>query len=161
MIFWPVGFALVLVWVVFRDPAIDYRMVILGALLPDAVDVVFGGARLMHTLLAAAVILVVVMLATRHRRAARRRWLFVPVGMLAHLLADGMWARTGTFWWPFSGSTLSEGLPALDHGPAILIVEEIVGLIALAWWWRRFGMGDRTTRDRFVRTGRLPRDVAG
>ena len=53
MIFWPAGVALGLVWLVFRDPAFDYRMVVVGALLPDLLDAPFGGARLAHTLLAA------------------------------------------------------------------------------------------------------------
>jgi hypothetical protein len=159
VILWPAGFAVVLVWVVFRDPAIDYRMVIAGALLPDAIDAFWGGARVMHTLVAAAVVLVVVMLATPHRRVARRRLLFLPIGMFAHLLADGMWARAGTFWWPFSGESLTGGLPALDHGAAILVVEELMGLILLAWCWHRFRLSDKAVRANFLRTGRLPRDL--
>ncbi len=159
MILWPAGFAVVLVWAVFRDPAIDYRMVIAGALLPDLIDGFWGGARAMHTLVAAAVVLVVVMLATRHRRHARRRLLFVPIGMFAHLLADGMWARADTFWWPFSGASLSGALPALDHGAVVLIVEEVVGLTLLVWCWRRFRLSDPAVRANFVHTGRLPRDL--
>ena len=159
MILWPAGFSLVLVWAVFRDPAIDYRMVVLGALLPDAIDAFFGGARVMHTLAAAALLLVVVMLATRHRRQARRRLLFVPVGMFCHLLADGMWTRTEAFWWPLGGGALTGPLPALDHGLAVVVAEEVLGLVALAWCWRRFRLGDPAVRAKFLRTGRLPRDL--
>jgi hypothetical protein len=159
VILWPVGFAVVLVWAVFRDPAVDYRMVVVGALLPDAVDGFFGGARVMHTLAASAAVLVVVMLATRHRRAARRRLIFVPIGMLAHLLADGMWARAATFWWPFSGASLTGDLPVVDHGVVVLVAEEIAGLLALAWCWRRFRLSDPVVRANFARTGRLPRDL--
>jgi hypothetical protein len=159
VILWPAGFAVVLVWAVFRDPAIDFRVVILGALLPDAIDAFWGGARVMHTLVAAVVVLAVVMLATRHRRIARRRLLFLPIGMFAHLLADGMWMRADTFWWPFSGESLSGALPALDHGAIVLVVEEIAGLLMLAWCWHRFRLSDAAVRQKFLRTGRLPRDL--
>jgi membrane-bound metal-dependent hydrolase YbcI (DUF457 family) len=153
--------ALGLAWLVFRDPAFDYRMVVVGALLPDLVDAPFGGARLAHTLLGAVVVLTVVMLATRGRRHVRRSLLAVPIGMFAHLVADGMWARTETFWWPFLGRRLAGGLPALDHGVAVLVLEELVGAVVVVWCWRRFGLGDPAVRGRFLRTGHLPRDILG
>ncbi len=161
--------ALVVVWVVFHDPAIDYRVVLLGALLPDLVDAVFGGARLAlgdpggipgHTLAFSVVLLVVVMLATRGRRAARRRWIFLPVGSLLHLVLDGMWTRTDIFWWPAFGWSLDGRLPFLDHGLALLGAQEVAGVLALVWFWQRFRLGDEENRTHFWRTGRLPRDVA-
>lgn len=161
MILWPTGLALVIVWQVFRDAAIDYRLVVLGALAPDAVDALFGGARLLHTLAFSAALLVGVVVATRSRRSARRRWLAVPIGTFIHLLLDGVWARTHTFWWPVFGTTLTGRLPALDHGPVVLVLEELLGAGALAWFWRRFGLSDRARRGQFLRTGRLPRDRVG
>ncbi len=159
MVLWPVGVALGLVWLVFRDPAFDYRMVVVGALLPDLVDAPFGGARLAHTLLAAVAVLTVVMLATRGRRHLRRSLLAVPIGMFAHLVADGMWARTETFWWPFFGRSLTGRLPALDHGLAVLLLEELAGAAIVAWCWHRFRLHDPQVRGRFFRTGHLPRDI--
>ncbi len=161
MIFWPAGVALGLVWLVFRDPAFDYRMVVVGALLPDLIDAPFGGARLAHTLLAAVAVLTVVMLATRGRRHMRRSLLAVPIGMFAHLVADGMWARTETFWWPFLGRSLTGRLPALDHGLTVLLLEELAGAAIVAWCWRRFRLTDPQVRRRFLRTGHLPRDIVG
>jgi membrane-bound metal-dependent hydrolase YbcI (DUF457 family) len=161
VIFWPVGVALGLVWLVFRDPAFDYRMVVVGALLPDLVDAPFGGARWAHTLLGAVVVLTVVMLATRGRRHVRRSLLAVPIGMFAHLVADGMWARTETFWWPFFGRSLTDALPALDHGLTILLLEELVGAVIVAWCWKRFGLSDPRIRRQFLRTGHLPREILG
>ncbi len=169
MLLWPCGMALVVVWVVFHDPAIDYRVVVLGALLPDLVDTAFGGARLAlggpggipgHTLAFSVVLLGVVMFATRGHRGARRRWLFLPVGSLLHLVVDGMWTRTDIFWWPAFGWWLHGRLPFLDHGLAVLGAEEVAGALALAWFWQRFRLGDEENRTRFRRTGRLPRDVA-
>jgi membrane-bound metal-dependent hydrolase YbcI (DUF457 family) len=151
--------ALVIVWVVFHDPVIDYRVVLLGAVLPDVGDAPFAGTRLFHTLAFSVVLLGVVMVATRHRRAARRRWLFLPVGTFLHLVLDGMWTRTTTFWWPAFGWSIGGRLPFLDHGVAVLVAEEVAGALALAWFWRRFHLGEAAIRSRFWRTGRLPRDA--
>jgi hypothetical protein len=163
MILWPVGMAVVIVFLVFRDPAIDYRLVAVGALVPDVVDAPFGGTRAAHTLVAGVVALGTVMLLTRRRRQARRRWLAVPIGMLLHLVVDGIWSRTAVFWWPLFGWRLRGPLPAFDHGATLVVLEELAGAAALLWCWRRFGLADRDRRRRLVTTGRLdpslrPRD---
>jgi len=159
VILWPAGLALGLVWLVFRDPAFDYRVVVIGALLPDVADAPFGGARLAHTLLGSVVVLVAVMLGTRGRRHLRRSLLALPIGMFAHLVADGMWARTDTFWWPFFGRRLSGRLPGLDHGLAVLVFEELIGAVLVVWCWQRFRLTDQGVRSQFLRTGHLPRDL--
>lgn len=157
VVLWFVGAALVLTWVVFHDPAIDHRVLVAGALLPDVVDAPFGGARIAHTVTASAALLVGVMLATRGRRHARRRWLALPIGTFVHLLADGVWSSATTFWWPFLGGALNERLPSIDHGPAVVLVEEVAGALAIAWFVRRFHLADPQARTTFLRTGRLPR----
>lgn len=159
MIFWPAGVALSLVWLVFRDPAFDYRLLVVGAVAPDLLDAPFGGPRLAHTLLAAVAVLTVVMLATRGHRSVRRSLLAVPIGMFAHLVADGMWTRTEGFWWPFLGPSTTGRLPALDHGIAVLVVGELAGLAVVVWCWRRFKLNDPVVRRSFLRTGHLPRDL--
>lgn len=159
MLFWPAGVALGLVWLVFRDPAFDYRLVVVGALLPDLIDAPFGGARLAHTLVFAVAVLTLVMLGTRGRRHVRRSLLAVPIGIFAHLVADAMWARTETFWYPAFGGPLTGRLPALDHGLAILVLEELAGLLVVAWCWQRFQLGDPKVRRQFLRTGHLPRGI--
>src|ERR1051325_11164300 len=117
MLLWFLGVSFVIVWQVFRDTAIDYRLVMLGAILPDLIDGPFGGARALHSVLASIVLLTVVMLSTRHRRAARRRLLAIPVGTFLHLVLDGMWARAHVFWWPFLGRSFEgAGLPSI-HRP--------------------------------------------
>jgi hypothetical protein len=159
VLFWPAGVALGLVWLVFRDPAFDYRLVVVGALLPDLIDAPFGGARLAHTLVFAVAVLTLVMLGTRGRRHVRRSLLAVPIGIFAHLVADAMWARTETFWYPAFGGPLTGRLPALDHGLAILVLEELAGLLVVAWCWQRFQLGDPKVRRQFLRTGHLPRGI--
>ncbi|MDP8976192.1 MAG: hypothetical protein M3N28_07500 [Actinomycetota bacterium] len=162
MFLWFAGLAVVLVWQVFRDTAIDYRLVMVGALLPDVVDAPFGGPRLAHTLAASVMLLVGVMVATRGRRGLRRRLLALPVGTLLHLVLDGMWTRTTGFWWPMTGATLpGDALPSLARPVAVVALQEAVGLAALVWWWRRFHLGETERRRAFARTGRLGRDLAG
>ena len=135
MILWFAGGSLAVVWSVFHDPAIDYRFVVGGALLPDVFDAPFGGARYGHTLLVAAGALALVMIATRGRRAVRRRLLFVPIGMLLHLVLDGLWTKKELFWWPAFGASLAgHRLPFLEHGWFVTGIEEVAGAAALLWW---------------------------
>jgi hypothetical protein len=161
MLLWFAGVSFVLVWTVFKDTAIDYRLVMAGALLPDLVDVAFGGARVLHTLVWSVGFLVVVMLATRGQRLRRRRLLALPIGTFCHLLLDGMWTRTATFWWPFFGSGFDgHGLPSLERPVGVTVALEIAGLVALLWCRGRFRLGEPARRRAFVRTGRLGRDLA-
>lgn len=132
MLLWFAGVAVLLVWQVFRDPAIDYRLVIAGALVPDVVDGIAGGARVLHTLVAAVIVLVGVMLATRRHRVARKRLLAVPIGMFCHLLLDGVWTNGEQFWWPAMGSDFGDRpLPSLDRPVVLLVLMEAIGLFAL------------------------------
>ena len=156
MFFWFLGVGALLVVAVFQSPALDYRMVMLGSVVP-LLDAVTGGPWILHTLLAPVVVLVVVMLCTRNRRLVRRRWLGLPIGMFIHLVLDGAWANTDVFWWPFFGVSFGdEQLPEIARG-AVSLLMELVGIGALVYGWRRYGLADRTARDRFLRTGQLPR----
>ena len=159
MVLWFVGLSLVVVWVVFRSPVLDYRLVAAGSVLPLA-DGATGDTRVLHSLVASVVALAVVMLATRRRRLVRRRWLGVPIGMFLHLVLDGTWTRTDLFWWPFAGAGFEAGLPELGRPFGLVVVLELVGGVVLAWWWRRFGLGDGARRQRFLRTGQLDPAVA-
>ena len=159
MIFWFAGVSFVFVWWVFRSPALDYRLVMLGSILPVG-EVALGGPRLLHTLVATVALLTLVMLATQKRRLVRRRWIGIPIGVLMHLVLDGIWARTEVFWWPFLGTEFgSAGLPELDRPLVVVLAMELVGLGCLVWAWRSFGLTDPAARDRFVRTGHLDRLV--
>ncbi|HEX2064157.1 MAG TPA: metal-dependent hydrolase [Acidimicrobiales bacterium] len=160
MLLWFAGLSVVIVWLVFRDTAIDYRLVMAGALLPDVVDTPFGGARALHTVAASAVLLAVVMVATRGRRAARRRLLALPVGTLLHLVLDGMWASPRVFWWPLQGwSFPGEGLPSSSRPLAVILLQEVAGAAALVAGARRFRLDQPERRRTFLRTGRLGRDL--
>jgi hypothetical protein len=159
MILWFLGVSFAFVWLVFRSPALDYRLVMLGSVLPLA-DGVLGGPRLLHTLVAGVAALAIVVLATRGRRLLRRRLIGLPIGMLMHLVLDGVWARTNVFWWPFFGTDFgTEGLPELGRGPGVVLLLEAIGAAALIWCYRTFELGDPANRQLFLRTGHLNRSL--
>jgi hypothetical protein len=159
MLLWFAGMSLLVAWLVFRSPALDYRMVIAGSLLPLA-DAVTGGAWVLHTLIFGVVLLGLVMAATRRRRLRRRQWLGLPIGTMLHLGLDGTWATPSLFWWPFLGAGLDERLPEAGRATLVVVLMEVAGTAALVWCWHRFGLGERANRDRFWRTGQLPRQLA-
>lgn len=159
MFFWFAGLAFAIVLVVFSSPALDFRLVMVGAVLP-VVEVVIGEAWILHTLLGSVLALSIVMLATMGRRLARRRWLSLPIGLFMHLVLDGSWMTTALFWWPFlgAGDVLGvEAVPEVDRSVGIIVVMELVGLAVLWWLVRRLellGAG----RQKFMSSGQLQRD---
>jgi len=163
VLLWFAGMSLVLTWNVFRDPALDHRLVIAGALLPDLVDgSISGGAGVLHSLIGATGLLVAVMVCTLGRRRLRRRLLALSIGVFFHLVLDGAWAVSGAFWWPLTGWGLgAESLPALERPLWLIVAMEVAGLLALVWAYRRFGLADPQRRQLFVRQGRLDRSVTG
>lgn len=159
MILWFAGMSFLAVWLVFRDPAIDHRLVMVGALLPDAIDATTGGAWVMHSVVASIALLMVVMLATIGRRHLRRQLLALPIGTFLHLVLDGAWTNTDVFWWPFTGTSFaSESLPSVSRG-GLDVVLELIGLGVLVWAFRRFRLHEAARRNTFLRTGRLGRDL--
>lgn len=164
MILWFAGMAVLAVWLVFRDPAIDHRLIVAGALLPDVIDGILGAIGMWspwpaHTLVASAALLVGVMLATRGRRRLRRQLLALPIGTFLHLVLDGAWAGTAVFWWPVLGASVgTQALPSMDRGLANIPLE-LAGAAALAWAYHRFRLDEPAPRRAFVRTGRVGKDV--
>jgi hypothetical protein len=161
MLLWFAGLSFVAVWAVFKDPAFDHRLVIVGALVPDVIDVWTGGRWLAHTVLFSAALLTAVMLGTRGRRLLRRRLIALPIGTLLHLVLDGMWADKQVFWWPVYGASFGDRpLPSVERG-WFDVPLELLGLVALVWAWRRFRLAEPERRRHFVATGRLGRDLVG
>ncbi len=159
MLIWFVVMSVVATFVVFQSPAIDYRLVALGSVVP-LLEVPFGAGPL-HSLLVPTAVLAIVMLVTRNRRLVRRQWLGLPIGMYLHVVLDLAWTRTDAFWWPFLGVGFSEG-GALETGRGLWsLAMEGVALLVGVWAYGRFGLDDPERRRRFLHTGQLDRSVMG
>ncbi len=156
MLVWYVATAAAGVWAVFDSPSLDYRLVMVGAALPVG-EMVLGRPGPLHSLVVAVAVLGIVMIATTGRRLVRRRWLGIPIGLFAHLVFSGVWADTDAFWWPVTGTALSDAEPPELARGLLSVVLEIVGIALLVWWVRRVGLDRPDARDRFRRTGQLPR----
>ena len=156
MILWFAGLSWLGVWAVFRSPALDYRLVMLGAVLP-LVELPFGTGPL-HALLAPVVVMALVMILTVGRRLVRRRWLGLPIGLFVHLVLDGTVARPELFWWPLAGSAFGVALPEQSLGRWLLVFE-LIGAGALMWAVGRFQLDLPEHRRRFLHTGHLDRDL--
>jgi len=155
MFFWFIGTAVLSVWFVFRDPAFDHRTLVIGALLPDIIDGIWGGARGFHSVTASVLALVMVMLVTIGRRPIRKRLLAIPIGMFLHLIYDGAFNNTQVFWWPFTGLSFSgDRLPVVDRG-ILTIGLEAAGLLMCAFAWKKFNLSDATRRKNFMKSGTL------
>lgn len=154
MFLWFIGTAVLSVWYVFRDPRFDYRLLMVGSVLPD-LDAVLGGARVMHSVVFSVALLTAVMLTTVARKPARRVLLGLPIGTFLHLVFDGAWATTKVFWWPFGGTSFDGArLPTAQRGWWSVVLE-VAGLAMVAWIWRRACLRDPERRDGFRRRGLL------
>jgi hypothetical protein len=160
MFLWFAGTSFLAVWLVFRDPAIDHRLVMAGAILPDVIDGTTGGPWVLHSVVGSVALLAIVMGVTVRRRQLRRQLIALPIGTFLHLVFDGAWNDTDTFWWPFTGGFGDGGLPSIERGVLSLVLE-VIGIALLVWLHRRLRLDEPANRHRFVRTGRLARDLAG
>ncbi len=162
MLLWFAGMSFVVVVVVFRDAALDERLVMASAVLPAALDLVVGGVRILHTLAYAILLLTAVMVATIGRRGLRRRLLALPIGAFMNLLLDGMWSSSRLIAWPLGGVSFGdEQLPTLGRPWPLRLLMELAGLVALCWCVRRFRLLEPENRQRFLRSGRLDRTLIG
>jgi len=158
VLLWFVGPSILIVWLVFRSSAADYRLVALGSLIP-LIEIAFGQPRLFHSLTGAAVLLAAVMVGARGHRLVQRALLAVPIGVLLHLVLDGAWTDTHAFWWPLFGWSWSDAeLPELGRG-TFNVVLEVVGALACWYAYRRFRLHEPDRRSHFVQTGRVGRDI--
>ena len=133
MLLWFVGTSVAAVWFVFRDPQFNFRLVVVGALIPDIIDGIGGGAGPLHSVVTVIALLAVVMLITTGRRPVRKPLLAVIIGLFMHLVFDGAFANTSMFWWPLGGfETYEQALPSIDRG-WINVGLELVGVGLILW----------------------------
>ena len=171
MVAFHLGGALFLFRWIFREPRVDVRFLAVGALLPDVIDLPIGGVvsreryasgeLWAHSLLFAAAVMTAVMIGFR-RGPRRRAGMALAVGVLFHLLLDGMWTDAERFFWPFFGLDFDPGpMPfwarAWDRAwsdPWRWIAEG-AGIAYLVWLWRWAGLGESDRRRSFLETGIL------
>ncbi len=176
MVLWRLGAILWLFRWIFKDPKVDLRFLLFGAVVPDLIDMPIGTLILedryaaselwAHSLLLPSVYMALVLLATRRGRR-RRAFMAVGVAWLFHLLLDGMWADPEIFFWPFFGLDLPVGQSPfwpLAWDRAISDpwrwAQELIGVGYLIWLWIAVGLGRRDRRRELISTGRLPGYVA-
>jgi len=169
MLLWHLGIATLIVYVTLGRRRIDYRMILIGAVLPDIVDGVLGiflfegqaGRWIAHSMLAAIVVTVVIILGFK---GDRRQSLFgIGVGWLLHLVADGMWQAPQTFLWPAFGTEFSTSPREpyswdLFFDPIAHLTTwggELIGLSILAWFWVAFRLGGDNRFRLFLSDGYL------
>ncbi len=166
MFFWFIATSIWSVWFVFRDPKFDYRVLAIAALTPDLVDgllLTFGISQnvvqnLMHSVVTSIAVLFAIMIATAGRRPIRQRLLAIPIGLFMHLIFDGAFTATKTFWWPLTGATNDErSLPSIERGLVNLPLE-LFGIVACIVAWKYFALSDTHRRHTFLKTGSLNRE---
>ena len=155
MFFWFVGTAVVTVWFVFRDPLFDYRLLIVGSLLPTVVDAFFRGARVLHSLTFSVVLLAVLMIATPRGSQIRRTLLALPIGTLLGLVFTGAWTNNHVFWWPFLGWSFHDAAHPVAARGWWNVLLELIGIGLCTWVFLRAELRDSERRRMFWRSGRL------
>lgn len=170
MLLWHLGTAAALVYITIGRRRVDYRFVLLGAVLPDLVDGVLGlflfdggaGRWIAHSLVTVIVVAVAIILGLK---GERRLAIFgIAVGWLLHLVADGMWEAPKTFLWPAFGTGFATS-PAEPYSWDLFARPwehwttwgaELLGLAILAWFYvafemKRDGRGKLFLQDGYLR----------
>ena len=140
----------VLAWLASFSARIDYRILLIGSILPDIIDKPIGGVLFRdelssgriyaHTLLFLLLLSVVGFLLYRYRGSI---WgLVLAFGTFIHHILDQIWLMPETMLWPIFGLEF-ERLPVTDwlslwfsdfFSRPDIFVPELIGLGVLLWW---------------------------
>ncbi len=159
------GIGLGLAWVVsYRNrSAVDFRLVLLGSILPDLIDKPLGAVLHLEARLWAHSLLFLGILAALSLWPALRRMRWTAFGDAVHLLVDLIWEQPMVALWPLLGIAFPAGEQSFENYFQILLTDpyvqfgEIAGgaiLIATAWRYRLYRWENLR---RFLRDGRLVR----
>ncbi len=154
------------------DVRVDYRLLLVAALLPDLIDkplsVVSGiaGRNIAHTLVL-ALSLTAVFLLLRSRSRSRERagvwavaFLALAIGTWTHLFLDRMWALPEILLWPFLGLAFPldpfDPLSFLEgYRDPYVLIGDVLGAVALGYLAWRHRLYRWANFLRFLRKGRL------
>ena len=154
MLLWHLGLATALVYVTLGRRRIDYRYILVGAIVPDLVDGVLGlflfdgpsGRWIGHSLVTVIGVAVVIIVGLKGER--RLAVFGIAVGWLVHLVGDGMWEAPKTFLWPAFGTEFAT-VPAEPYSWDLFMRPwehlgtwgaELLGAAILAWFYVAFEM---------------------
>ena len=162
------GIAAAIVYVTIGRRRVDYRFILLGAILPDVIDGATcwlyecgGGRGVAHSLLANVAVTVLIILLLRGE--TRLAVFGIGVGWLLHLVGDAMWDAPETFFWPVAGTEFATS-PAEPYSCDLFTdplahawtwTGELAGLLILVWFVIAFDLRDPDRRRRFFRDGHL------
>lgn len=157
------GFGLALAWLVFarKRAELDFRLVLLGAILPDLIDKPLGAILHLEARLWAHSLLFLAALLAASLLPALRDLKWVGFGDAVHLLVDLIWQQPMVALWPLLGIGFPPGEQSFGGYLQILLSDpyvqfgELVGgaiLIAVVWHYRLYRW---TVMRRFLRDGRL------
>ena len=172
MLFWHLGMTALIIFVTLGRRRIDFRVVLVGSILPDLLDKpvgrvffeeVFQNSRLFgHTLLFSVVLLFAVQATLRG--ALARRWFILPIACMIHLALDAMWNDPITLFWPLFGTHFPV-VPVRNYWLEVLLrpfshpvelMKELIGLGSLLYLAVAFGMFEKDSLRRFLKSGQLP-----
>ena len=138
----------------------DFRYVIIGSMLPDAMDKfvslltvgdIFTNGRVFgHSLL------FVLLLASLNGN-----FIWLAGGSLVHDMLDNFWAFPGTFFWPLMGNFASYSVPDISYWIDNILLQpytvfgEIAGFLALMHILFRHKLYDKDNLAHFMGTGKL------
>ena len=150
MLLWFAGLSFIIVATVFACPAIDYRLVVIGSLVP-VIEMVLEGPWVLHSLLAPVVVMGFVMIAFQGKRLKQRKWLGIPIGMFLYLFLDRAWT--------LSGFQIDKANAPTREQPVVLVVMEATGLLAASYGVRKYKIYEKENMKLFLRTGRIQRQM--
>lgn len=169
MFFWYLGVGSALLLVTLGPRRVDYRLALVGLVLPVLVDVplrllVVHGRRLgvhlyAHTFLFPVVLALAIMFVLRG--ATARRWFVIPMAVVVNLLLAGMLGDPVGLFWPMLGTHFAQLPSGATLAGVILplggwaVVRELVGLAVLGYVAVAFQLGRAGPRREFLRTGTL------
>ncbi len=152
---------------------IDYRLVMLGSLLPDIIDKPLwlisqtelfpSGRSYAHTLLFGLLLFIGCLILLQYKKT----WLMtISLSSLSHFVLDGMWLNPATLWWPLGGQfrkvAVTAGWTSGMIQPLIInpedylleILGELVALVIILLLTYRLIVKKGVTR--FIKTGTIP-----
>jgi inner membrane protein len=159
------GIGLGLAWVLAGTSRgrIDYRWVLLGAILPDLIDKPLGVALGLDTRLWGHTFLLLFAVLALSLVPAMRSLRLVGFGVATHLLLDEIWLQSAVVLYPLQGWIFpptdfhpEEWFDALLHNPLVQLGELSGALILLAFAWRN-GLFSRQALRAFLGHGVLRR----